>query len=258
MPPTIVLVRWGGLFGAIPLTAFFFGRLFDLFYISFFPFEVALLGAIGLVAMDASYAKYQDVYRDQLFALLKDFGDNMSAGMAVETAVQNATGWRNYGPSKEFNRALAEAQEVPFTAALEHVGQQSRQGAFREVSGLLTLAVRAGGDIGSSVRWLGAHFGTLRATEKEFSAKINSSIKMMWFIGLIAAPFMYMMLATSFANFVGGDPDEGIDLAALWFYAFGACGMACLDGLVYGRWGSVPPKVPLFLGLIYIMMVHKF
>lgn len=254
MPPTIVLVRWGSLIASIPLTLYFLGRMLGVMYIELFPFEVAVAGSVLLVLLDSSYSKYQDLYKDQLFALLKDFGENMSAGMAVETAVQNATGWRNYGPAREFNRALAEAQNVPFTAALAHIGARSRQTTFREVTGLLTLAVRAGGDIGSSVRWLGAHFTTLRAVEKEFTSKINSSIKLMWFVGLLAAPFMYTMLASSFANFVGADPEDGIAIAAVWFYAFGSAGMASLDGLVYGRWWNVPPKMPLFMALTYIMM----
>lgn len=219
------------------------------------PFMLLLAIAGAIVTADNRFSARRDSYRDELYEILKEVGEAMSSGLAIESALHQAARWKKTGPSAEFREALELAQQAPLEDALRTVALHTSHPPFKEVAGLMSVAISAGGDVGSSLRWLGAHYSTLRATEKEFVSKLSSTLTIMRAIGLLAAPFLYAWLEHSFAGFIHtrGGP-ASLKAGAIAFFAFGAVGMACLDGLVFGRWSHVPAKVPLYLGLVCLML----
>jgi hypothetical protein len=211
-------------------------------------FWIALELALVLFFLDWYLESYNAEYKDELYGLLKDIGEQVKSGLAVEAAVKKSAGWKSSPPARAMQRALELAEDVPFDAALRKVAYESGQPAFREVGGLMAVAIETGGDVGTQLRWLGGHLSTLRQNEKEFQASIESSLRLLRAIALLAAPFMYYWLQFSFDRF--NAHKEGNDPATVAFFVYGVVMMAILDGLVYSRWERVPSKLPLYLGLL--------
>lgn len=211
-------------------------------------FWIALELALVLFFLDWYLESYNNEYKDELYGLLKDVGEQVKAGLAVEAAVKKTAGWKSSAPARALQRALELSEDVPFEAALRRVAEESGQPSLREVGGLMATAIETGGDIGSSLRWLGGHLATLRQSEKEFQASIESSLRLLRGIALLAAPFMYYWLQFSFDRF--NDHKVGNDPATVAFFVYGVVMMSILDGLVYSRWERVPSKLPLYLGLV--------
>ncbi len=215
-------------------------------------FWVFLLLAGALVMVDMVLAKYDEDFKDDLYNILKEIGEHVKGGMAVEAAVQKAVGWKSSPPAKAYQEALEMSQQIPFEAALRKVAKETGQRSFDEVAELMAMAVHAGGDIGTSMRWLGGHFSTLRSNEKRFTASIEGSLMTMRIIGLLAAPFLYMLLEGALDR--NNSQAGPLDPFAVAFFVYGAIGMGSLDGIVYDRWVRVPAKLPLFIGLIRLSL----
>lgn len=211
-------------------------------------FWVGMAISAVLVFVDVILAKSDEDFKDDLYDIMKDVGEHVKSGMAVEAAVQKATSWKKSAPAEAFKRALDLSQNIPFDAALDKVASETGQRSLRESAGLMAMAVATGGDVGPSLRWVGGHFSQMRQNEKHFTTKIESGLMLMRFVGLLAAPFLYYHLQRAMdANAGEVAPMDPMTVA---FFVYGAIGMGSLDGIVYDRWARVPAKLPLFIGLI--------
>jgi hypothetical protein len=228
------------------------GWLLGAFGLSGLSLIVGLLLASGLALADVLLEWYRGWYEDELYAILKELGERISGGASVEAAAHQATSFRRTPPAWVFQEALRLAGDVPLDQALRHVSARSGQRAMVEIGGLVASALQAGGDFGPALRWLASHFQRLRLLERSFTGSLSSSLVILRVVSLVAAPFMYSTLVWRFADF-NGEPAK-ISVFAVAFFYTGVVGMVSLDGLVYGRWDRVLPKLPLFLGLTRVSL----
>lgn len=199
-----------------------------------------------LASADVLLERYAGWYRDELNSVLKDIGDEVKHGASIEAATHKAVSYRTTPPAWVFQEALRLSEQAPFDQALRHVSCASGQPAAREVGALVASAVGAGGDFGPALRWLAGHLQKMRLAEKEFEGVLSSPVGLLRFVALLAAPTMYGMLTRQLAIYYGNAPT--MPFAAVGFFYAGVFGMSLLDGLIYGRWDRVLPKLPLFLG----------
>ena len=171
----------------------------------------------------------------------------MARDRLIEPAADDFSVANHHGAHRNLAQALSLAGDVPLDQALQHASARSGQSGMIEIGRLVGSALQSGGDFGPALRWLASHFQRLRLVEKSFTGSLATSLLILRVVSLVAAPFMYSSLVSRFASFM--DEPAKISVFAVGFFYTGVIGMSLLDGLVYGRWDRVLPKLPLFLGL---------
>jgi hypothetical protein len=205
--------------------------------------------AIACFLVDEAIAAADARYADQLYALLKDIAETVRNGSSIEAAVQHHTLKARGSAAADLREALDLARDVPFDQALRQMADDSGQPAMLEVGHAVATAVTGGGHIGPSLRWLAGHLARMRASEVEFTGTLQSPLRVLRGIALLAGPFLYTLM------FFAVRPEErGLDTPTVAFFFWGVLVMSALDGLVYGRWSRVVPKLPAYLALVRLSL----
>lgn len=211
--------------------------------------KYGMLGiAIVLEVTDRMLIKSEEEYQNRLHEIIKDVGDRLRAGKAVETSVSESAA-RGGGPATVFKEAISLSDELPFEAALRLAGDRSGKPYLREVMYLMAEAVSSGGDTGSALRRLGMELERNRQYQISVAAKLASPISLMRAVGLMLVPPLYASLRWSFANFVGIPP--GAEAGAQVFFLYGAIAITIFDGLIFGQWDRLGARLPLAAAAVY-------
>lgn len=203
-----------------------------------------------LLEMSEQWVRQSEVrFASRLHELLKTIGDLVRDGAATESAVAEATRGGS-GPAALMRDALQISEDMPFEAALRAVADNSGRPYFQEVAHLVAMAIDSPGDVGQAIRTLGTDLERTDRLSKTLQVAIFRSTMILKGTALVFAPPMFALLTSTFqrSNITQGNVDAG---AAYSFFAFGAFAAASLDGLVFDRWGSVIPRLPLALALVY-------
>lgn len=211
--------------------------------------KYGMLGvAFALEITDRMLLQHEEEYQNRLHEIIKDVGDRLRAGKAVETSVAEAAA-RGGGPSKVFREAIRLSDELPFEGALRVAGDRSGKPYLREVMYLMAEAVSSGGDTGSALRRLGMELERNRQYQISVAAKLSSPIALMRSVGLVMVPPLYAALRWSFAGFVGipAGPEAGAQV----FFLYGAFAITVFDGLIFGQWDRLGARLPLAAAAVY-------
>lgn len=204
--------------------------------------------ALALEVTDRMLLSREEEFQNRLHELIKDVGDRLRAGKAVETSVAEAAA-RGGGPSKVFQEAIRLSAELPFESALRVAGDRSGKPYLREVMYLMAEAVSSGGDTGSALRRLGMELERNRQYQISVAAKLSSPIALMRAVGLVLVPPLYATLRYAFANFIGITP--GPEAGAQVFFLYGAVSITVFDGLIFGQWDRLGARLPLAAAAVY-------
>lgn len=225
---------------------------FDPLLSGLFGARAAKYGMLGLALVlevtDRMLLMHEEEYQNRLHEIIKDVGDRLRAGKAVETSVAEAAA-RGGGPSKVFQEAIRLSDELPFEGALRVAGDRSGKPYLREVMYLMAEAVSSGGDTGSALRRLGMELERNRQYQISVAAKLSSPISLMRSVGLVLVPPLYAALRWSFAGFIGiaSGPEPGAQI----FFLYGAISITVFDGLIFGQWDRLGARLPLAAAAVY-------
>lgn len=205
--------------------------------------------ALFLEITDRRLIEREVEYQNRLHEIIKDVGDRLRAGKAVETAIAEAAK-RGGGPSAVFEEAIKLSDEMPLEFALKVAGDRCGKPYVREVLYLMAEAVVAGGDTGAAIRRLGMELERNRQYVIAVSAKLAGPLGLMRGVGLLAVPPLYAALRYSFTNFaeMKGGPEPGAEI----FFFYGAVAITVFDGLIFGQWDRLGARLPLAAAAVYV------
>jgi len=205
--------------------------------------------AVALEVSEQAVQEAQNRFATRLHELLKSIGDLIRDGAATESAVAEAT--RNgTGPATLLRDALAVAEDMPFESALRAVADTSGRPYFQEVAYLVAMAIDSPGDVGQAIRTLGSDLERTERLGSTLEAAIFKSTMVLKAAALVMVPPMFALLTSTFQQSVATEGDV-VAGPAYTFFAYGAFVVTALDGIVYDRWGSVLPRLPLAMALVY-------
>lgn len=205
--------------------------------------------AVALEISEQAVRENETKFVSRLHGLLKSVGDAIRDGAATETAVASAT-QSGTGPEGLFREALEVAEDMPFDSALRAVADQSGRPYFQEVAYLVALAIDSPGDVGATIRALGGDLDRTNRLSETLTGQIYSATLLFKGTALLAVPPMFNLLTHTFAgsSITTGDVDADW---AYYFFAYAAMTTVLIEGVVFDRWGSVPPRLPLALAIVY-------
>jgi hypothetical protein len=211
-----------------------------------------VLGVVAFVIelTDKALVKGEEDYDGKVHEIIKNVGDRLRSGSAVETAVAEAIRTTD-GPSAVFEHAVQLSDAMPFDAALREAADTCGSPYLKEVCYLMAEAVGAEGGTGGAIRRLGMELERNHTYAASVASKIKTPVSVMRGVAFIAVPPLYALLRASFNGFSGAGI-ANLEPAATLFFLYGAVGITVYDGIIFGQWERLFARMPLAFAAVYL------
>ncbi len=202
------------------------------------PLVLVLVPAYALYAADQVLTIRSTKFADELYEFLNDVGDMVSSGFGVEQALQTVCERRGGPVAKEFQRALALAEDRPLDVALIDAAVELGDDTFTETAELLSMMVQSDGEVGLAIKNLGRRLTRARKAERGNERALVGGVALLLIFGGFIGPAL--------GSFLSAVSEYPLFDWAYRFYAIVAFANGAVQFTVFGSVRRMLARMPSY------------
>jgi len=212
-----------------------------------------VLAAMVLGGLDLLLAKFHRWWVRRMSQLVRKVGHALGKGEGLEGALADAAR-QSIGPARSLRWALERSAAVGLPKAFEELSDTSFRKAERDFARNMAVIVQIEGDPEASFEMLADTIELQTSADERLERKVSGGLIMYRGVIVVLIPFIVRTLGWAIGNFRNQPWEGGQDYAFYLFSVMAVSGTALTEGMMFGRWFSVPRVAVVMLAVIFFIL----